>query len=39
MAELIHLVAEDVEPYDAVHPETLDLYRVLSRRSAPFASH
>jgi DNA-binding SARP family transcriptional activator len=39
MAELVHLVAEDVEPYDAVHPETLDLYRVLSRRSAPFAGH
>jgi DNA-binding SARP family transcriptional activator len=38
MAELIRLVAEDVEPYDAVHPETLDLYRSLSRRTAPFAS-
>jgi DNA-binding SARP family transcriptional activator len=35
MAELVHLVAEDVEPYDAVHPETLDLYRSLSRRSTP----
>jgi hypothetical protein len=35
MAELVRLVAEDVEPYDAVHPETLDLYRVLSRRPAP----
>lgn len=32
MAELVHLVAEDVEPVDAVHPETLDLYRSLSRR-------
>ncbi len=32
MAELIHLVAEDVEPFDAVHPETLELYRSLSRR-------
>ena len=32
MAELVHLVADDVEPYDAVHPETLDLYRSLSRR-------
>jgi hypothetical protein len=31
----VRLVAEDVEPYDAVHPETLDLYRVLSRRPAP----
>jgi hypothetical protein len=35
MAELVRLVADDVEPYDAVHPETLDLYRVLSRRPAP----
>jgi DNA-binding SARP family transcriptional activator len=33
MAELVRLVAEDIEPYDAVHPETLELYRSLSRRS------
>ncbi|MHB8594637.1 MAG: hypothetical protein ACYDB3_09975 [Acidimicrobiales bacterium] len=33
MKELVLLVAEDVEPYDAVHPETLELYRSLSRRS------
>jgi len=33
MAELVHLVADDVEPFDAVHPETLELYRRLSRRS------
>jgi len=33
MAELVHLVADDVEPFDAVHPETLSLYRELSRRS------
>lgn len=33
MNELVHLVAEDIEPFDAVHPETLDLYRQLSRRS------
>jgi hypothetical protein len=32
MAELIHLVADDIEPFDAVHPETLELYRSLSRR-------
>ncbi len=32
MSELIRLVAEDVEPFDAVHPETLELYRSLSRR-------
>lgn len=36
MSELVQLVAEDVEPFDAVHPETLALYRRLSRRS--FAS-
>jgi Flp pilus assembly protein TadD len=35
MTELLRLVAEDVEPLDAVHPETLDLYRALSRRPAP----
>jgi DNA-binding SARP family transcriptional activator len=35
MAELVHLVADDIEPFDAVHPETLDLYRSLSRRVAP----
>jgi DNA-binding SARP family transcriptional activator len=33
MAELIQLVAQDVEPFDAVHPETVALYRSLSRRS------
>jgi DNA-binding SARP family transcriptional activator len=33
MAELVRLVAEDIEPFDAVHPETADLYRSLSRRS------
>jgi len=33
MQQLIQLVADDVEPYDAVHPETLELYRRLSRRS------
>lgn len=32
MSELTHLVADDVEPFDAVHPETLELYRALSRR-------
>jgi DNA-binding SARP family transcriptional activator len=35
MTELVRLVADDVEPYDAVHPETLELYRTLSRRSTP----
>lgn len=31
MQELVRLVADDVEPYDAVHRETWDLYRSLSR--------
>ncbi len=33
MAELVHLVADDIEPFDAVHPETIALYRKLSRRT------
>ena len=37
MQELVELVAEDVEPFDAVHPETWDLYRSLSRRARPRA--
>ncbi|MHB1891506.1 MAG: BTAD domain-containing putative transcriptional regulator, partial [Acidimicrobiales bacterium] len=32
MAELVKLVADDVEPLDSVHAETADLYRSLSRR-------
>jgi hypothetical protein len=32
MEELVQLVADEVEPWDAVHPETWDLYRALSRR-------
>jgi DNA-binding SARP family transcriptional activator len=39
MAELVHLVADDVEPFDAVHPETLALYRRLSRRSSIARTH
>jgi DNA-binding SARP family transcriptional activator len=36
MAELIRLVAEDVEPLDSVHPATMDLYRSLTRhRTSP----
>lgn len=31
MVELAHLVADDVEPFDVVHPETLELYRRLMR--------
>ncbi len=34
MAELISLVADDVEPLDSVHPSTMDLYRSLTRRRA-----
>lgn len=34
MEELVRLVADGVDPFDAVHPETLDLYRSLTRRQA-----
>ncbi len=33
MAELLTLVADDVEPCDSVHPATVALYRQLTRRS------
>ncbi len=32
MAELIRLVANEIEPFDSVHPSTMDLYRSLTRR-------
>ena len=32
MGELIKLVADEVEPFDSIHPATVDLYRTLSRR-------
>jgi DNA-binding SARP family transcriptional activator len=32
MAELVRLVADDIEPFDSVHPSTMDLYRSLTRR-------
>ena len=32
MSELIRLVADDVEPFDSVHPSTMELYRSLTRR-------
>jgi hypothetical protein len=32
MSELLTLVADGVEPFDAVHPSTMELYRELSRR-------
>jgi DNA-binding SARP family transcriptional activator len=37
MRELVHLVADDLEPYDAVHPETIELYRSLSRHQSLLA--
>ena len=33
MAELVRVVSDDIEPFDAVHPDTMTLYRTLSRRS------
>lgn len=32
MGELLRLVADDVEPFDSVHPTTMELYRSLTRR-------
>ncbi len=32
MAELVRVVADDIEPVESVHPSTLALYRSLSRR-------
>jgi hypothetical protein len=37
MSELIKLVADDIEPYDSVHPSTMNLYRSLTRRRSPTA--
>jgi DNA-binding SARP family transcriptional activator len=34
MSELLHLVADGVEPFDSIHPETTDLYRSLTRRQS-----
>jgi DNA-binding SARP family transcriptional activator len=34
MQELVKVVADDLEPYDSVHPETYELYCQLSRRVA-----
>jgi hypothetical protein len=34
MAELVRLVADGVEPFDSVHPTTMELYRTLTRRKA-----
>ena len=35
MSELLRLVADDVEPFDSVHPSTMELYRSLTRRNRP----
>jgi DNA-binding SARP family transcriptional activator len=35
MKELVTLVAEGLEPFDSVHPSTVDLYRSLTRRRRP----
>ncbi len=32
MEELVTLVADDIEPFDSVHPSTMELYRSLTRR-------
>ena len=32
MEELVTLVADDIEPFDSVHPSTMALYRSLTRR-------
>jgi hypothetical protein len=34
MAELVRVVADEIEPVESVHPSTLALYRSLSRRRA-----
>lgn len=38
MAELLRVVADEVEPLESVHPSTVELYRSLSRRGAPAGS-
>ena len=35
MAELVRVVADEIEPIESVHPSTLALYRSLSRRRVP----
>ena len=34
MTELVKLVSDDIEPFDSVHPSTMDLYRSLTRRKS-----
>jgi DNA-binding SARP family transcriptional activator len=38
MAQLVGLVADDIEPLDSVHPSTMDLYRSLTRRRTQSAT-
>jgi DNA-binding SARP family transcriptional activator len=38
MSELVRVVADEVEPFDSVHPSTMELYRSLSRRKTLAAS-
>ncbi|MGD0880630.1 MAG: BTAD domain-containing putative transcriptional regulator [Acidimicrobiales bacterium] len=35
MAELVRVVADEIEPIESVHPSTLALYRSLSRKRVP----
>ncbi len=35
MVELITLVADEIEPFDSVHPSTTELYRTLTRGRSP----
>jgi hypothetical protein len=35
MHELVTLVSDGIEPFDSVHPSTMELYRSLTRRSRP----
>jgi DNA-binding SARP family transcriptional activator len=39
MSELIHLVADEIEPFDSVHPSTMELYRSLTRRRVLAMTH
>ena len=38
MAQLVGLVADDIEPLDSVHPSTMELYRSLTRRRTQSAT-
>ncbi len=36
MAELVRVVADEIEPIESVHPSTWELYRSLSRRPSSY---